>query len=163
MSIWQQLLCVNLSVRISARFVKVYNLSFQPQFSRVRKLCNIFSAMMVFDFLQLLNQLLLLLEDVLQFSKGGLHLLQRELVLTLSRFVLGDPAVELSDGVVQQDPLLHQDLQLLNPGVGHGLDLAIPLLETSDLSISLGVSGHLLGSRLSGEQNLQEVSTVLVE
>jgi len=33
--------------------------------------------------LQVLNKLLLLLEDVLQFTQGGLHLLQRELVLAV--------------------------------------------------------------------------------
>ena len=73
--------------------------------------------------LQVLNQLLLLFEDVLQLSQGGLHLLQRELVLTLGGLVLGHPGVELDHGVVQEDPLFHQDVALLNPAVGHGLDL----------------------------------------
>merc|ERR1739844_400120 len=57
--------------------------------------------------LQLVHQLLLLLEDVLEFTQGGLHLLQRELVLALRRLVLSHPGVELGDGVVQQNPLLH--------------------------------------------------------
>ena len=33
--------------------------------------------------LQVLNKFLLFLEDVLQFTKGRLHLLERELVLTI--------------------------------------------------------------------------------
>merc|ERR1719300_1245750 len=113
--------------------------------------------------LQLIHELLLLLEDVLQLSQGGLHLLQRELVLTLCGLVLGHPGVELGDGVVEQDPLLHQHLQLLHPAIGDCLDLAVPLLETSDLGISLSVSGHLLSSSLSSRKDLHEVDTVLVE
>merc|ERR1712029_449984 len=113
--------------------------------------------------LQILNQLLLLLEDVLEFSKSGLHLLQGELVLTLSRLVLGHPGVELSDGVVQEDPLLHQDLKLLHPGVRDSLHLVIPLLESSNFLICLIMGGHLLSSSLCSFQNLQEIATVLVK
>merc|ERR1712029_552743 len=113
--------------------------------------------------LQILNQLLLLLEDVLEFSKSGLHLLQGELVLTLSRLVLGHPGVELSDGVVQEDPLLHQDLKLLHPGVRDSLHLVIPLLESSNFLICLIMSGHLLSSSLGSLQDLQEISAVLVK
>merc|ERR1712141_653807 len=113
--------------------------------------------------LQVFNQLLLLLEDVLELAQGGLHLLQRELVLALLRLVLGHPGVELSDGVVQQNPLLYQHLALLHPGVGHGLDLVVPLLESGHLGIRLGVSGHLEGGSLSGNEDLHVVDTGLVE
>merc|ERR1719420_1038719 len=113
--------------------------------------------------LQIFHQLLLLLEDVLELSKGGLHLLQGELVLALSRLVLGNPGVEFSDGVVKENPFLDQNINLLDPGVRDGLDLVVSFLESSDLSISLGVCGHLLGSSLGGVKNLQEVNTVLLK
>merc|ERR1711983_450582 len=113
--------------------------------------------------LQIFDQLLLLLEDVLELSKGGLHLLQGELVLALSRLVLGNPGVEFSDSVVKENPFLDQDIDLLDPSVRDGLDLVVSLLEASDLSISLGVCGHLLGSSLGGVENLQEVNTVLLK
>merc|ERR1712058_7722 len=113
--------------------------------------------------LQIFDQLLLLLEDVLELSKGGLHLLQGELVLALSRLVLGDPGVEFSDGVVKENPFLDQDIDLLDPGVGDGLDLVVSLLESSNLSISLGVCGHLLGSSLSSSEDLVVVDSSLVE
>ena len=71
-------------------------------------LCSGWKCLQVFD------QLLLLLEDVLEFSKSGLHLLQRELVLTLRRLVLGDPGVELGDGVVKEGPLLDEGVDLLD-------------------------------------------------
>merc|ERR1719445_778693 len=113
--------------------------------------------------LQVLNQLLLLLEDVLELAQGGLHLLQRELVLALLRLVLGHPGVELSDGVVQQDPFLHQHLALLHPGVGDGLHLVVSLLEGGHLSVSLSVSGHLERGSLSSNENLHVVDAGLVE
>merc|ERR1719340_433709 len=113
--------------------------------------------------LQVLNQFLLLLEDVLQLSQGGLHLLQRELVLALLRLVLGHPGVELSDGVVQQDPFLHQHLALLHPGLGHGLHLVKSFPESGHLGISLSVSGHLERGSLSSNQDLHVVDTGLVE
>merc|ERR1712111_285202 len=113
--------------------------------------------------LQIFDQLLLLLEDVLELSKGGLHLLQGELVLALSRLVLGDPGVEFSDGVVKQNPFIDQDIDLLDPGVRDSLDLVVSLLEASNLSISLGMCGHLLSSSLGRLENLQEVNTVLLK
>merc|ERR1712026_581550 len=89
--------------------------------------------------LQTVHKRFLLLEDVLELTQGGLHLLQGELVLALSRLVLGHPGVKLSDGVVQEGPLLHKDLALLDPGVRDSLDLGVSLLEGGDLSISLSV------------------------
>ena len=86
-------------------------------------------------YLQVVNELFLLLEDCLEFSKSGLHLLQGELVLTLAGLILGHPGVELSDGVVQESPLLDQGVHLLHPGVSHTLDLDIALSQGSDLSI----------------------------
>merc|ERR1739844_738234 len=114
-----------------------------------------------FSGLQVLHKLLLLLEDVLELAQGGLHLLQGELVLTLGRLVLGHPGVELGDGVVKKGPLLDEDLELLDPGVRDTLDLDITLLETSNLSISLSMGGHLLGSTISRLKDLEEVDTVL--
>merc|ERR1712102_67784 len=96
-----------------------------------------------FSELQVLHKLLLLFEDVLELSQGGLHLLQGELVLTLSRFVLGDPGVEFSDSVVKQNPFLDQDFTLLDPGLRDSLDLLKSGLEGCNLSISLSVCGHL--------------------
>ena len=113
--------------------------------------------------LQVFNQFLLLLEDVLELAKGGLHLLQRELVLALLGLVLGHPGVELGDGVVQEGPFLHQDLALLDPGVGDSLDLGVSLLEGGDLSVSLSVGGHLLGGGISSIKDLEIVKAGLVE
>ena len=113
--------------------------------------------------LQILHKLLLLLEDVLELTQGGLHLLQGELVLTLSGLVLGHPGVELGDGVVQEGPLLDKDLALLDPGVGHSLDLGVSLLEGGNLGISLGMSGHLLGGSIGGIKDLQVVEAGLVK
>ena len=113
--------------------------------------------------LQVLHQLLLLLEDVLEFSQSRLHLLQGELVLSLSRLVLGNPGVELSDSVVKQNPFLDQDLTLLDPGLRHSLDLVKPGLESSHLSVSLSVCGHLERSSLSSLQHLEVVLTGLVK
>jgi len=112
-----------------------------------------------FQDLKFLNQLFLLLEDVLQLSKSGLHLLQGELVLTLSRFVLGDPAVQFSDGVIKEDPFLQEDVDLLNPFIGGSLDLVVPFLESCNLTISFGMSGHLLSCSLSSCQNLVVVDS----
>merc|ERR1712157_373356 len=116
-----------------------------------------------FSELQVLHKLLLLLEDVLELTQGGLHLLQGELVLTLSGLVLGHPGVELGDGVVQEGPLLDKDLNLLDPGVGDGLDLDVSLLKSSDLSISLSMGGHLLGSSVGSLKDLKEVHAVLLK
>ena len=113
--------------------------------------------------LQVLNQLLLLLEDILEFSKGGLHLLQGELVLALSRLVLGNPRVELSDSVVKQNPFLDQNLTLLDPGLRDSLDLVKSFFECFNLIVSLSVCGHLEGSSLSSLENLQIVDTGLVK
>merc|ERR1711983_186162 len=113
--------------------------------------------------LQVLNQLLLLLEDILEFSKGGLHLLQGELVLALSRLVLGNPRVELSDSVVKQNPFLDQDLTLLDPSLRDSLDLVKSALECCNLSISFSMCGHLERSSLSSLENLQVVNTGLVK
>ena len=104
--------------------------------------------------LQTLNQLLLLLEDVLELYKGGFHLLQRELVLTLRGLVLGNPGVQLSDGVVKQGPFLQEDVNLLHPLVAGSLHLVVPLLQGSNLGISLAVSGHLLCSTVGGLKDL---------
>ena len=92
--------------------------------------------------LQVLNELLLLLEDVLELSKGGLHLLQRELVLALRGLVLGNPGVQLSDSVVKKNPFLYQDLKLLDPGIRDCLDFVIPLLEGFEANIPLQVLGE---------------------
>ena len=126
--------------------------------------CNILCEVLGKLFgLQVFHQLLLLLEDVLELSQGGLHLLQRELVLALLGLVLGHPGVELGDGVVEQDPLLHQDLALLDPGVGDSLDLVVPLLEGGHLGISLSMSGHLERGSLSSREDLHVVDAGLVE
>merc|ERR1719445_229731 len=109
------------------------------------------------------HKFLFLLEDVLELTQGGLHLLQGELVLTLSRLVLSHPGVELSDGVVQEGPLLDKDLALLDPGVGDSLDLSVSLLQGGNLSISLGVSGHLLGGSIGSIKDLEVVEAGLVE
>merc|ERR1712168_527129 len=105
--------------------------------------------------LQSIDKLLLLLEDVLELSKGGFHLLKGELVLTLGRFVLGDPGVEFGDSVVKEGPFLEEGVDLLGPFVRDGLDLVVSLLEGSDLLVSLVVSGHLLGSSISSIQDLE--------
>ena len=116
-----------------------------------------------FPGLQVLHKLLLLLEDVLELTQGGLHLLKGELVLALSGLVLSHPGVKLCDSVVQQGPLLHQDLTLLDPGVRDGLDLGVSLLKGGDLGISLSVGGHLLGGGISSIEDLQIVEAGLVE
>merc|ERR1711936_1023622 len=113
--------------------------------------------------LQVLHKLLLLLEDVLELTQGGLHLLQGELVLALSGLVLGHPGVKLGDGVVKEGPFLDKDLKLLDPGVGDSLDLDVSLPESSNLGISLGVGGHLLGSSVGSLKDLEEVNAVLLE
>merc|ERR1719239_282867 len=95
-----------------------------------------------------LNKLLLLLEDVLELSKGGLHLLQGELVLALRGLVLGNPRVQLSDGVVEQGPFLKEDIDLLHPFVADSLDLVVPLLEVRWLGETL--SSGLLSSGQPG-------------
>merc|ERR1719427_1561495 len=109
--------------------------------------------------LQAFHQLLLLLEDVLELSKSGLHLLQRELVLTLRGLVLCHPGVELSDGVVKQSPFLQEDINLLHPLIRDSLDLVVPLLQSSNLSIS----GHLLGSSVCSIKNLSVGKAGLVK
>merc|ERR1719430_679071 len=110
-----------------------------------------------------LNKLLLLLEDVLELSKGRFHLLQRELVLALRGLVLGNPRVQLSDGVVEQGPFLQEDIDLLHPLVADSLDLVVPLLEASNLSISLSVCGHLLSSTVGSIKDLGVSKAGLVE
>merc|ERR1719481_919895 len=82
---------------------------------------------------------------------------------TLGGFVLSNPAVEFSDGVVKEDPLLDKSVDLLDPIVRGGLDLVISLLESSNLSISLSMGGHLLGSSLSSSKNLLVADSCLVE
>merc|ERR1719481_2260658 len=82
---------------------------------------------------------------------------------TLGGFVLSDPAVEFSDGVVKEDPLLDKSVDLLDPIVRGGLDLVISLLESSNLSISLSMGGHLLGSSLSSSKNLLVADSGLVK
>ena len=113
--------------------------------------------------LQVLNELLLLLEDVLELSKGGLHLLQRELVLALGGLVLGNPGVQLSDGVVKQGPFLQEDVNLLHPLVADGLDLSVPLPQSSNLAVSLVVCGHLLGGIGGGGEDLEVFQAGLLE
>merc|ERR1711913_122125 len=113
--------------------------------------------------LKALNHLLLQLEDVLQLSKSGLHLFQRELVLALRGLVLGNPGVQLSDSVVKQGPFLQEDVNLLHPFVADGLDLSVPLPQSSNLGISLSVCGHLLGGTIGGIQNLGVGKAGLVE
>merc|ERR1719481_347008 len=82
---------------------------------------------------------------------------------SLGGFVLSDPAVEFSDGVVKEDPLLDKSVDLLDPIVRGGLDLVISLLESSNLSISLSMGGHLLGSSLSSSKNLLVADSGLVK
>ena len=113
--------------------------------------------------LEVVDKLLLLLEDVLELSKGGLHLLQGELVLALSRLVLGNPGVEFSDSVVKENPFLDQDFTLLDPGLRDSLDLVKSFFECFNLIVSLSVGGHLEGSSLSSLENLQIVDTGLVK
>merc|ERR1712179_382940 len=132
-------------------------------FDVVQHLSTVFCVKQSLDCLQVVHKLLLLLEDVLQLTKSGLHLLQRELVLALSGLVLGHPGVELGDGVVEEHPLLRQDLELLHPAIRDGLDLVVSLLQASALSIGLSVSRHLLRGRFSSSENFQEVDAVLVE
>merc|ERR1711902_262824 len=123
-----------------------------------------FGILIKYEFeLQTIHKGFLLLEDVLELTQGGLHLLQGELVLTLSRLVLSHPGVELGDGVVQQHPLLDKDLALLDPGVGDSLDLGVSLLQGGNLGVSLSVSGHLEGGALSGGENLKIVDASFVE
>ena len=113
--------------------------------------------------LKALNELLLLLEDVLELSKGGFHLLKGELVLTLRGLVLGNPRVQLSDSVVKQGPFLQEDIDLLHPLVTGTLDLGVPLPQSSNLGISLTMCGHLLGSTVGGIKNLGVSEAGLVE
>merc|ERR1719476_56265 len=123
--------------------------------STLGELKNIFKQReMVERHLKVLHKLLLLLEDVLELTQSGLHLLEGELVLTLSGLVLSHPGVELGDGVVQEGPLLHQDLTLLDPGVRDSLDLGVSLLKGGDLSVSLSVGGHLLGGGIGSIEDL---------
>merc|ERR1719219_1171297 len=82
------------------------------------------------------------------------HLLQRELVLALRGLVLGNPGVKLGDGVVKQGPFLQEDVNLLHPLVAGSLHLVVPLLQGSNLSISLAMSGHLLCSTVGGLKDL---------
>merc|ERR1719151_277672 len=110
-----------------------------------------------------LNELLLLLEDVLELSKGGFHLLKGELVLTLRGLVLGNPRVQFSDSVVKQGPFLQEDIDLLHPLVADSLDLGVPLLQSSNLGISLTMGGHLLGSAVGGIKNLSVREAGLVK
>ena len=114
-------------------------------------------------FLKVIHQLLLLLEDVLQFSQCGLHLLQRELVLAIARLVLGHPCVQLGDGVVQKHPLLHQGVHLLDPVIGDTLDLGVPHLERGHFGVTLCMGGHLLGSATRRSQDLHVVDGSFVE
>ena len=107
--------------------------------------------------LQVINQLLLLLENVLEFTQGGLHLLKGELVLSLGCLILGDPGVELSDGIIKQLPLLNQGINLLDPIIRHRFDLVISSLKGSNLVISLLVSCHLFSSTVGSFKNLEVV------
>ena len=113
--------------------------------------------------LQALNHLLLQLEDVLQLSKSGLHLLQRELVLALRGLVLGNPGVQFGDGVVQEGPFLQQCVDLLNPFVCHGLNLVVPIHQSSNLIVSFLVCSHLLGRIRGRRQDFEVFQTGLLE
>merc|ERR1719337_824904 len=112
--------------------------------------------------LQVFNQLLLLLEDVLQLSKGGLHLFQRELVLTLCSLIFGYPGVQLSDSSVQQSPFLDEGVHLTGPLVCTGLHLDIPGLESLNLCVGILVSRHLLCRSISGLQDFEVVKAGLL-
>ena len=113
--------------------------------------------------LKILHKLLLLLEDVLELTQGGLHLLEGELVLALSGLVLGHPGVELGDSVVQEHPLLDEDLALLDPGVRDSLDLGVSLLQGGDLSVSLSVGCHLLRGSICSIKDFEIVEAGLVK
>merc|ERR1712037_190019 len=82
-------------------------------------LCSGWECLQVFD------QLLLLLEDVLELSKGRLHLFQRELVLTLCSLILDYPGIQLRD----------EGVLLTSPLVCTGLHLDIPVLESLNLCV----------------------------
>merc|ERR1719320_921545 len=113
--------------------------------------------------LKTFNKLLLLLEDILQLPKSGLHLFERELVLSLCGLVLGHPGVQFCDSVVQEDPFLDKDVTLLDPGIRYSLDCIKSGLKTSNFSIGFSMCGHLVCSTLGRGENLQVVDTVLVE
>ena len=113
--------------------------------------------------LQALNHLLLQLEDVLQLSKSGLHLLQRELVLALRGLVLGNPSVQFGDGVVQEGPFLQEGVHLGRPLICDSLDLGVPLPQSSNLAVSLVVCGHLLGGIGGGGEDLEVFQAGLLE
>ena len=76
------------------------------------------------------------------------------MVFALRGLVLGNPRVQLSDGVVQQGPFLQENIDLLHPLITDSLDLVVPLLKSSNLGISLSVCGHLLGSTVGGIKDL---------
>ena len=113
--------------------------------------------------LQVLNQFLLLLEDVLELTQGGLHLLKGELVLSLSCLILGNPSIELSDGVIKQLPLLNQGINLFDPIIRHSLNFVVSSFQGSNLIISLLVGSHLLGSTVGSFKNLEVVQARLLK
>ena len=85
------------------------------------------------------------------------------MVFALRGLVLGNPRVQLSDGVVQQGPFLQENIDLLHPLITDSLDLVVPLLKSSNLGISLSVCGHLLGSTVGGIKDLGVSKAGLVE
>merc|ERR1711993_65597 len=54
-------------------------------------------------------------------------------------------------------------INLLHPLIRDSLDLVVPLLQSSNLSISLSMSGHLLGSSVCSIKNLSVGKAGLVE
>merc|ERR1719331_1634925 len=55
------------------------------------------------------------------------------------------------------------DINLLHPLVADSLDLGVPLLQSSNLGISLTMGGHLLGSTVGGIKNLSVSEAGLVK
>merc|ERR1712183_329186 len=106
--------------------------------------------------LQIFHELLLLLEDVLQFSK-------RRLIFTLSRLVLGNPRVQFNNCVVKKNPLLDKNVTLLHPSVRNSLYFVKSLLQASNLCICISMCSHLLCCSLSSGKDLEVVDTVLVK
>merc|ERR1719331_1091819 len=60
-------------------------------------------------------------------------------------------------------PFLQENIDLLDPLIADSLDLVVPLLEASNLSISLSMGGHLLGSTVGGIKDLGVSKAGLIE
>ena len=115
------------------------------------------------NILEVLHELLLLLEDVLELTQGGLHLLQGELLLISILAVLSHPGVELIDGRVEELPLLDEGVNLLDPFVGNHLHLLITFLELLDFIVGINVGGNLEGGRSGISEDLEVLGARLLE